>query len=465
MRKYFCLLILVFAVCVGAPAQKKKPNIVSDSERQISKTYAEGLKEFYSRNFTAAEKTFRNILEKNSKHDASYFMLGKIKSEQKDYTDAAYYFKQAASIDKTNEWYLVELAQMYDKAGNYSESAELWKKLSDMKPNIENYLISEADALVHLDRYTDVIKVYDKLEILIGYNEELTETKKNIWLYLNNVKNAVGEYDKLIAEFPTNVKNYIRAGDIYLANKQYSKALPYYEKAQKLEPNNPELQFALAEYYDATGNADESWKYMIKVIKNPDYPLDEKLPTIKNMFTEYVLSGERSGISKREMYDVITALTEAHPEAIEGWANLASLKIMDKDYAAAKTMLEKAIAIDVSRYTVWEDYFFVLAQLREDKKIIEEAERVLELFPGNSILQYSIGVAYLNTNNAKKAVEMLKSAAAFSYDTMLSAKIYYMLGNAYLELGNKDEAVSAWKTAKRKGMINNDLNEKIKKYE
>ena len=464
MKRYFCILLLIFAVCAGS-AQKEKPRIVSDNERHVSKVYAEGLKEFYSRNFTAAENTFRNILEKNPKHDASYFMLGKIKSEQREYTDAAYYFKQAASIDKNNEWYLVELAQMCDKAGNYSESADLWKRLSEMKPNIEGYLISEADALVHLGRYSDVIKVYDKLEILIGYNDELTETKKNIWLYLNNVKNAAGEYDKLIAEFPDNVNYYIRAGDIYLANKQYSKAFPYYEKARAIAPNNPELQFALAEYYDATGNSAESWNYMIKVIKNPDYPLDEKLPTIKSIFTEYILNGERSGIKKSEMYEVVNALTDAHPEAIEGWANLASMKIMDKKYDEAKIYLEKALAIDDSRYTVWEDYFFVLSQLREDSKITDEADRVLGLFPGNSMLQYSIGMAYLNTGNAKKAAEILKTAASFSYDTMLSAKIYYMLGNAYIELGNKDEAVAAWKTAKRKGLINNDLNEKLKKYE
>ena len=465
MKKIFYILIFIFAALTNLSAQKNKPSVVSDQERRLSSVYAEGLKEFYSRNFTAAEKTFRNVLEKNPKHDAAYFMLGKIKNEQKEYSDAALYFEKASLLNKNNDWYIVELAKVCDKTGDYKRSAELWRKMSELKPDIEDYLIYEADALVHLGRYSDVVKVYDKLEILIGYNEELTEAKKNIWLYLNNVKNAVGEYEKLIAEFPDVARYYVRAGDIYLANKQYATAFPYYEKALKIDPNNADLQFALAEYYDATGNTYESWQYMLKVIGNPEFPLEEKLPTVKNFFTAYVVSGEKSGIRKSEIVAMVTALTQAHPDAAEGWANLASLQIMDKDYAAALKSLEMALAADDAHYTVWEDYFFVLAQTNEYGKIVEQADHVLELFPNNAILLYSIGVAYLNTGRPDKAAEALKAAASFSYDTGLSAKIYYALGDALFDLKKKDEAVKAWQTAKRKGMAGNELNEKLKKYE
>lgn len=461
------VLFFVIILCVGCSlyAQKKKVPVVSEEERRLSSLYAEGLKDFYSSNYTSAEKTFHTVLSMNPKHDASYFMLGKLKLEQKNYSDAASYFEQAVKLDKNNEWYQVELAQVYDLSGNYAESVKLWAALADAKPNIETYLIEEAEALVHLQRYTEVVKVYDKLEVLIGYNDELTETKKNIWLYLNNVKNAVGEYDKLIAEFPTATRYYVRAGDIWLTNNQPEKAYDYYSKAFAIDSNDVDLRFALAEYYDIKNNSNESWRHLLYVLKSPGCDVDKKLPTVQSIVTQYVLYGANSGFTKSEMYDMMNGLAKAHPSSAEVWAHLGTLKIMDQDYDEAQKYLKKSIDIDDSRYTVWGDYFFALSHQHMDEEIISEADRVMELFPGNAILLYGIGTAYLNVHNQKKAIEMLKLANSYSYEASLSAKIYEMMGNAYFELDQKSEAVNYWKMAKRKGSTSEDLDKKIKDNE
>lgn len=464
MLKYWLLsLFLCFALVGQSLAQQNKK--ISDEERKLSHTYADGLREFYAADYETAEKTFRSILEKNPKHDASYFMLGKIKAATQAHVEAAEYYKQASALNKNNEWYKVELAQEYDLTGNYAASAKLWEELAKLKPNIDFYLELQANALLHLQKYAEAVKVYDQLETLIGYNEELTEQKKNVWLVMGNVEKAVKEYEKLIAIFPYETKYYIAAGDIWLANKQYAKAYPFYQKAEKINPDDPQLLFALAEYYELVGNDKESWNCLFKILSNPEVPAEDLLPSIQNIFTSYVLHGNQSGVSKETMHSILNKFTTHHPEVAEGWSELATLYIMDQDYATAKKHLEKSIALDDTRYMVWEDYFFVLGHLNDDKTILANAEKATELFPGNAMILYTIGVAYLNDHQLDKSLSTLKQAATFSYEPLLSASIYEMMGNVYLEQKKTNEAVHYWKMAKQKGLKSAKLDEKLKQYE
>ena len=463
MKKHW-LLSLILCLSLGQISAQQTQKI-SDEERKLSPTYADGLREFYAADYETAEKTFRSILTKNPKHDASYFMLGKIKSATQAHVEAAEYFKQASSLNKNNEWYKVELAQAYDLTGNYAASAKLWEELAKLKPNIDYYLELQANALLHLQKYAEAVKVYDQLESVIGFNEELTEQKKNVWLVMGNVEKAAKEYEKLIEIFPYETKYYIAAGDVWLTNKQYAKAYPFYQQAEKINPNDPQLLFALAEYYELVGNDKGSWDCLLKILSNPDVSTEELMPTIQNIFTSYVLQGSRSGISREMIYNILYQFTTHHPEVAEGWSELATLNIMDQDYTTAKKNLETSIALDDTRYMVWEDYFFVLGHLNDDQTILSNAEKVTELFPGNSMILYTIGVAYLNVNQLDKSLSTLKQAANFSYEPLLSASIYEMIGNVYFEQKNQKEAVHYWQMAKQKGLKSAKLDEKLKQYE
>lgn len=469
MRNVIFILTFLFSLSTSSvTAQKKKTEPVkkvTESERILSTTFADALRNFYANDLTTAEKQFRDIIIKNNQHHPSYYMLSKVMMQRKNYSDAIYYLQSALKIDKKNEWYQEELATMYDATGNYKKSAELWLALSKSKSSKETYLFSLADAYLNLQKFTEVIKVYDKLEILIGYNEEITEVKKNIWLFLNNAKNAAKEYDRLIAEFPNEAKYYIKAGNILLTNELPNKAWNYYEKAQKINPNHPELQYALFDYYRKVGNNKEGYNVLVEIFKNPEFYQDEKASILKSLFSSYLRSNASTKISKNQIYEFTTIFTQVHPHIAEGWAHLATLQMLDKNYAEARLSLEKVLVDDVSKYNTWEDYFYILSQLKDYNAILDREKEVTELFPTNALLLYSIGVAYLNNENPQKSLELFQNALSFSYETALTAQIHYMMGNAYYELKEMEEAVKNWKLAKRKGLNATDLNEKLSKYE
>ena len=432
--------ILVFAIvyCSTGYSQNKKKEtakvpVVTSEERAASVTFANGLKAFYSQNYAGAEKEFLSVVSSRPSHAPAYFMLGKLKAEQRDYAAAEYYLNKAATADKKNVWYLVELAQVLDKQGNYEKSVKVWDKVCAAEPRNEYYLFYYSDACLHLGKYKEVIGLYDRMERLMGYNEELTAAKVELRLHLDDVKGAVGEYDKLIKAEPWNENHYIHAAGIYVTNRMPEKAIPYFEKVLQLNPDNAEVQLVMADYYDQKGDKQAAYNAWLAAFRSKEIGVDRKLPVLRRFLTTLPSSNPTP-----EQYALAQALAEAHPDAVEGWAALGSLKLKEKKYGEAAVNFERALAIDLSQYALWQDYLYCLAQAHEYKKVLARESDVLELFPTSSMMFYTVGVAYLNTGDARKSISYFEKALGFTYDNAEKSRIYAMMANAYHELGDAE---------------------------
>ena len=429
-------------------------------ENELSQKFADGLREFYSADYKSAETAFRYVLSKNPKHDASYYMLAKIRSQQKEYAGASYYLQEAIKLDKSNIWYKVMLAETYDQMNDYAASTKQWKEICKLKPENEQYLISLSQAYLNNEQYKDVIKTYDQIEVLIGYNEEITEAKKNIWLYFNDIKHAAGEYDKLIKEFPYEPKHYVNAGNIYLTNGMPEKALTYYKKAAEIAPNDPYANLAMANYYQQKGDENSYYEVLLKAFQSHELAADEKLTYLKQYLTA-AMKNRGNAQTQNRCNKLASTFVEVHPDMVEGWATMGILKLNMGKYEEAKEAFERSLSMDNTHFTIWEDYLFVLSQLKDYKTIVSWEKDLSELFPSNASMMYCLGRAFQKEGNPTKALEYLKTASTYSYDSRQQAQIYNTMGDAYEALGNKEDAVKYWKMAKQKGMNTQELKTKL----
>ncbi len=464
----FLLSVLLLMAIPDASAQKNKSKapkkgkttVISDETRQQSALFADALREFYAGNYETAENSFRKVLSQNEKNDAVYYMLARIRKESKNYAGAAYYLSEALKLNKSNIWYKVELAEIYDLMEDYKNATKLWEEICKAKPDNEYYLFTLSEDYINLEQYTKVIDIYNKLEVLEGYNDEITNAKVTIWLYLNDVKNAIGEYDKLIQEFPSEPRYYILAGNICQSNNLPQKALNYYQSALKLDPDNTMANMAMANYYSATGDEEAAFQSLYKAFTDPQIAIDDKLPFLKSYFTKAAKTPNKDNISRCKQ--LAQNISEAHPERVEGWATLASMCMIEKQYEQARGYFERALTNDQSSYALWEDYIYCLSQQKDYKSMISKGKAVLDLFPTNAAMIYNIANAYYFEKDYTKAIELLQQAAVYSYDNSLLANIYNVLGDCHKELGNKEEALKNWKTALQKGLNTQD---KIKQLE
>jgi len=461
----FCssaFLLFCFQPAFAQKKTKEKPAKLIEAiydERKQSVVFANGLREFYSQNYSAATKSFQNVLAQNPKNHAAYYLLYKVATEQKDFLLASHYLKEAIKLEKKNEWYQIAMAEVYEQLGDYANAAKIWEEVCKVKYQNEYYLMSLANNYIQLGKLQDVIRVYDKIEGIVGKNDDIVETKKNIWLYLNDVKNAVREYEKLLEIYPYEIGYYITAGEIYLSNNMPDKAFPFFQKAMQIDVENPSLNLTLANYYEVNKKPTESFNALLKAFSCKELEIEEKLPALKKYLANSFRLKTSEIVEKTEQ--LAHAITVAHPNDLEGWAALAKLNSLINKYQEAKLFYEKCIDLDESQYSIWEDYFLILSKLEDYKTVISYEKLIEEYFPTNATIQYGMALALYKEKQFDNALKAAKQALAFTFENNFVAELNLLLGDIAIELGQKDEAVKYWKTAQRRGINSPELQEKI----
>ena len=458
----FCFLLLSISSAFAQKKQNNSPPKQTETiinERAQSATFADGLREFYSQNYSAANKSFTEVLSQNPKNHAAFYLLHKVAAEQNDYLLAAHYLKEAIKLDKKNEWYQIDLANVYEKVGDFASAVKIWEEVCKIKYQNEYYLMSLANNYLQLGKLQEVIKVYDRIENILGKNDDLTETKKNIWLYLNDVKNAVREYEKMLELYPYEIGYYIIAGEIYLSNNMPDKAFPFFQKAMQIDAENPELNLALANYYETIKKPAESLKALLKAFSNRELDIEEKIPILKTWLANAFRLQTPEIVATTEI--LALAVSDAHPQDLEGWATLAKLCALKEEYLESKSFYEKCIAINETQYSIWEDYFYVLTKLEDFQTLAASEQLVEEYFPTNAKIQYGLALALYHEKHFENALKAAKQALAFTYENSFVADLNLLLGDISIALGDKEEAVKYWKTAQRRGLNPPDLQNKI----
>jgi tetratricopeptide (TPR) repeat protein len=455
MNKLKYLIGLLFIVSqLGLWAQKKEQNktkkeTISLETRTQSALFADGLREFYIDSYQEAEKIFRQVLFQNGKNSAAQYMLGKIRMANKDYSGATYYFDEAVKADKSNVWYKVERAKNLMNLGDYNAAAQAWEEICKLEPKSELFLYNLSDCYINLEKYQEIIKVYNRMEKIVGANEELTQAKRNIYLYLNDLKSAVGEYEKLIKENPDNPDFYVAAGDIYMSNNVPTKALPYYKKALQIAPNHPQANLSMGGYWLSQGEVERGFAAYLLAFENRELEKEAKLPILRTYFSQAFRSKDYADIQM--VTQLATALTEANSNAIEGPAILGSLSLMQSNYGKAKEFFAQALTIDNTQYSLWQDYFMTLERLGDYQAIAERAEEISELYPTNAVLLYTIANACRQNGQSAQALDWLKQASSFAFDTELQGNIYFLMAEIYSDMHNTTEAEKYYKMAEAKG--------------
>ena len=451
--KYFIGLLLIASQLVlwAQKKEQKRTKIepVSLETRTQSALFADGLREFYTDSYQAAEKTFRQVLYQNGKNSAAQFMLGKIRMANKDFSGAAFYFDEAVKADKSNIWYKVERAKNLMNLGDYNTAAQAWEEICKLEPKSELFLYNLSNCYINVEKYQEVIKVYNRMEKIVGANEELAQAKRNIYLYLNDLKSAVGEYNKLIKDNPDNPDFYVAAGDIYMSNNVPAKALPYYKEALWITPNHPQANLSMGSYWLSQGDVEQGFAAYLLAFENKELEIEAKLPILRAYFSQAFRSKNHTDIQM--VTQLATALTEANSNAVEGPAILGSLYWMQSNYSKAKEFFEQALAIDNTQYSLWQDYLTTLERLGDYQTLTERAEEISELYPTNAAMLYTVANACRQNGQSAQALSWLKQASSFAFDTELQGNIYFLMAEIYSDMHNTTEAEKYYKMAETKG--------------
>lgn len=406
-----------------------KPLTRSDS-MAVNQLFYQALREKTMENASAAATLFSQVLEIDPANDAGMYELARIRTSEKNDTDARQLLEKAVTVNPDNEWYWLALAGNYEKVNDIPKLENIFKELIRINPEKPDYYTDQARALALDKKYDEALAVYNQLESRIGKNEEIVFGKQKIYLKQGKLDLAVKDLEELIAENPQEVRPYLQLSDLYNSNNQNDKALKVLETAGKTTEDNALIHLALADVYRDKKDYVACFNQLKTAFAFPSLKIEEKLRIVSGYFPKFPDPEARS--SALELSRIISV---THPDDARAFTLYGDMLVQSSSYQQAIPVYRKSLALNDQTYAVWEQILRLELNESQFDQVIKDGEEALSLFPNQATANYLLGVAYSQKGKVKEALSYFKNAASLgSTDKELLSQVYAAMGDSYHQL-------------------------------
>jgi len=425
----------------------KKQNILTDSQVATNTgILIEAKKEALLGNIEGAVSIFKKYVERYPQDPVGFYELARLEVDRKNLTDALNLAKTASDLDPGNIWYMLFLSELYQSSSQYNEAIELMEKVTEKYPGNLDYFYQLASLYLAVNKYKEAIDVYNLIEEKVGISEEISIQKEKIYIYLVDLPKAEAELKKLIDAFPGESRYYSILAEFYMSNNQPDKAIEIYRKIAEIDPDNAYIHMSLADYYRKTGNKEKAFEELKLGFANPNLDIDTK---VNILLTFYSINQLYTDL-KVQAFELSKILVDTHPLDPKSHSIYGDLLLQDKKYAEARESFLKVMALDSSKFVIWEEILRLDIQLGEFQHLVKMSQRAIELFPEQPLPYLFSGIGNYQLKKYEEGLTKLTSGIKLLVDNdELLAQFYMYLGDTYHALKNDKEAYEAYEKSLR----------------
>lgn len=424
----------------GRKAGTEDSRVMDLQTRKLHELFIEANKEKILGNFDKAIQLYNSCLGVDPDNAAVLFDLAQIFDVQGKVGDALSMSKKATELDPSNKWYLDMYAQLLEQTRNYKEAINVYRQLILLEPNNPEFPQDLAQVYIYQGKYTDALKVYDDIESRFGLDEAISMQKHKLYLAMGKLDKAIEQVQNLIRMNPLETRYYSILAETYLVNDMPEKALDTYDKILSLDPNNPYVHIALADYYRKAGNREMFAKELKLGFSNGNLDIDTKI----QILLSFLALSESVPEMKEQAYELINEMILAHPKEPKAYSIYGDFLYQDEKLTEARDAFRQVIALDSSRYIIWEQLLRIEAEKEDYTALASESQRAMELFPEQPAPFLFRGMALYQMKEYKQSIEPLKQGAFLVIDNNeLEQTFHSMLGDSYNQLkeyAKSDEA-------------------------
>ena len=382
-------------------------------------------------------KKYKDEAEKNPKNHLSFFYLGLLYCEQKEYQLACSFFQKAATCSssyfpayyysgiayacalKTDlaalEWemYIKHNPRPFDKNEapdipfEFDEGIYVKKALNECLQR-KKLLPTNAQAAYCLGL---AYVVTHQLSMAIRELEETLRLDNSInkayfllvelSLKQKEVGRAIDVLKRLVKQEPNSQVAHYKLGQLLVQQNEISTALPVLQKALQMKPNNDMIHLELGKVYKLQGKEEQA----------------------KNTFHKVL---------------------ELNPKSADACYELGLLAEEKYDYAVAVQHYQKAIQLNENKGEAYSSLGRIYKRQGKLHMAIENLEKSVKFFPEDSYLHSQLGEAYRAIKQDKDAIKEFREALAHNPKDVYS---YLNLGISLSRMNQYDEALDTFKKA------------------
>ena len=341
-----------------------------------------------------------------------------------------------------------KLASHYYKAGEYEKSAALFKKLAEQKGFNEYYFNQYIESLLALEDYERAEASLQKSLELYPRNIELHVAFGNLRERQGRTDEADEQFRLAISKLTADNRNAIsRLGNSFSRLTKYDLALEAFLKGEELSDNSGLYAYNIAELYRRKNKKPEMIKYFLA----SSLATPERITSVQNYFTKYLINEEDYDALRTELYAKVQNEPENlfYPEMIQ-W-----VFVHNKQYTKA---LRQARALD-KRLGENGQRIYELARIAKNDKDYDTAIKAYQYIIDN---KEPINSYYLDAKKQLLDTKRKKiTSGSYTSDDLSSLKSEYI---DYLDSygRNSQSSLVSLKLAELEARYINDLDSGIK---
>jgi len=346
----------------------------------------------------------------------------------------------------------------YYEASSYSDACmtlgkkdlalDVVEKLAELNPSKTEVQMRLAAAYVRNNKYEDALKVYEHIEEVEGESIELTAYKTALCTELGDTLGAIEQMRHLYRKSPSNVNVNLVMSEMFLQFNQRDSALYYLDRAQVLEPDNGNVYFSRAQYYDAIGDSINYDREIYNALVSPGLDVDTKL----DVLTQYTSTQLMRNDSTERVNNLFKVMIEKHPLEPKVHMLYSMYFSTMKDYKHAIEELGYGLDLDPTNADAWQRLMVVNVLDDNYPKAVEAAKKAQEYNPENLQLYQYIANFCMQMKNYDEALSTYDKALGL-VDSISDAQLYSDLlggkGDVFVELGDTLKAYSLYEDALR----------------
>jgi len=389
-----------------------------------------------------ARKIYESLIKKEPENSDYRAVMAKFYLGQKETGKAIEVLKKAVT-DLPGELKLkLLLGEVNLKNNQVDQSLKIYQDLIDNHPADLETLTARLQVAKICFLQGKIDQSMDQLEIVLKENPRdigAHSLRGTIFLSQGKGLEAVGEFRLIVQENPDDPKGYFNLARAHLLNKEKALTLDNLKKAININPRYQEALDLILNLYGREKSFDEAIS-LLKDILNKD---PENLLAISRLGSFYLTKGDTDRAEENFL-----KLRQKAPTSPDGFIKMSLVMIKKKDYGAAESELEKALALQPENIKILSRVVNLHMFLKKPKRALQrcrdQIRKIPDAEPGIRLLMSRIYSAQTKFIEAEKEI---KKVINLKPDTIAP---YTELGNLYLREGKIDQGIEEFKFASKK---------------
>ena len=340
----------------------------------------------------------------------------------------------------TNPQLLARVAKIYSNIGDKAKAIEFYDLAIKSDPSyVEPYIAKAQILLMDFNKVKDLDQILVVLEKL-GKDRYPYHLIKAIIDHKNADYKSAAEHFRIADEKNSagDERVYFFYGEFLKDQQKYAEASNMLHRAYKAEPENYDY---MQSYVDSL-EKDKKWKTVISMLESKTFLEKRKYKSYASLANAYFHVNEY----EKALTSINHALELSSQNTYSYYLKAKTLYAMGR-YAEAEKEIDTAVVLDMKNFDNYMLYARILSKRGDYKGAVEKIEAAEKLDPHDQDLLLMKGVIYKNLDDYRNALKYFNRVTNKS----LKKEAYLEIGESYMQLGKRREAMEYFKKAEKSG--------------